>query len=94
MFVFFDKKATYCVDPKIKFIKKGSVVLVLSKKKDSVFELKDVERLIWESLEKPKSVTDLAKIIQKKYKVSNEKAEADLISWLKDALKEKIIIKS
>jgi uracil DNA glycosylase len=78
----------------VSFTKKKDAFLVLSQDRKYILELKDVSFSIWQNLEKPISFPTLIKKLQKEYEVSKKNLEKDLKSWLKEALKEKIIKKT
>ncbi len=75
------------------FLKKNDCFLLLTKDKKHIIELKDVAFSIWQNLQEPISFADLLKKIKEEYNVSEEELTKDLKSWLKEALKEKIIEK-
>lgn len=75
------------------FTKKGNSFLVLSDNRKNIFELKEIAAEIWSLIQKPISFKDLFKKIKKNYKVSDEELKKDLISWLNEAMSEKLIKK-
>lgn len=75
-------------------LEKNDVFLILSKDKKDIIELKDVALFIWKNLEKPISFEDLLKKLRNEYDASELELKKDLRSWLKEALKEKIIKKT
>lgn len=91
MFSFFD--SLFQVNTDIYFVEKNNSFLLLGKNRKTVFELKDVSFIIWKNLQKPISFTDLLAKLQEEYDVEREELIKDIESWLKEALKEKIIKK-
>jgi len=74
-------------------LKRDGFFLVLGGNRKNVFELKEMAAEIWKLIQKPISFENLFKQIKKTYKVSDEELKEDLVSWLNEAINEKIVKK-
>lgn len=90
---FFSAKNNLFVKNDVHSVEKNNKFLILSANRKFIFELKDVDFLIWKNLQKPISSEELFIRIKKEYDVDEIVLKKDLNDWLKNALKEKIIKK-
>ncbi len=84
---------SFCIKEGVHFIEKDGSFLVLSPDRKGIIKLNKVAHIIWKNLQKPISFADLLTKIQEEYDVELEELAKDIESWLKEALKEKIIKK-
>jgi len=71
--------------------KSGNKTIILDPKEVKVYTLNAVTSRIWQILWKPRSITDMVKIISKEFEVSPSKAQKDMEKLINTAVKHKII---
>lgn len=91
MFSKYDSSKLFVLSDGVHFTEKNDEILVLNKKKDLIFELDDVSKLIWKNLKDPISLDQLVEKVCQKFAVTQQKARQDIEDWLKEALGFKLI---
>lgn len=67
-----------------RYSKLNEEVVILDLKSESYYGLNHVGATIWQSLQKPKTVSEIQDLILNKYDVESEQCDRDLITFLEE----------